>query len=153
MKANMIGWFEIPVSDMKRAKSFYENVFDIKLQVEQFGDTKMGWFPFPENPDAKGAGGSLVQNKKFYKPSTTLATRSFADSSRISPIYRDISSTGTYNDNYNIAKTPDEANSDSFGNSFSSITQNAKLKFCTNCGAQIFDDKFTFCVTCGHRLW
>lgn len=70
MKANMIGWFEIPVSDMKRAKSFYENVFDTKLQVEQFGDTKMGWFPFPENPDAKGAGGSLVQNEKFYKPSS-----------------------------------------------------------------------------------
>lgn len=68
MKANMVGWFEIPVSDMDRAKFFYEKVFDIKIQVEQFGDTKMGWFPFPKNPEARGAGGSLVQNKQFYKP-------------------------------------------------------------------------------------
>lgn len=68
MKANMVGWFEIPVSDMDRAKIFYETVFDIKIQVEQFGDTKMGWFPFAENPEARGAGGSLVQNEQFYKP-------------------------------------------------------------------------------------
>lgn len=69
MKANMVGWFEIPVSDMSRAKKFYENVFGIKIQVEQFGDTLMGWFPFSEDPKASGASGSLVANSQFYKPS------------------------------------------------------------------------------------
>lgn len=68
MKTNMVGWFEIPVSNMDRAKLFYETVFDIKIQIEQFGDTKMGWFPFAEDPEARGAGGALVQNEQFYKP-------------------------------------------------------------------------------------
>ena len=70
MAANMVGWFEIPVSDMKRARAFYEKVFGIRIMVEQFGDTLMGWFPFTQNLEAKGAGGALVQNKKFYKPSS-----------------------------------------------------------------------------------
>lgn len=68
MKTNMVGWFEIPVSNMERAKKFYEKVFDIKIQIEQFGETMMGWFPFPKDPEAKGAGGSLVLNEQFYKP-------------------------------------------------------------------------------------
>jgi predicted enzyme related to lactoylglutathione lyase len=70
MEANMCGWFEIPVLDMGRAKKFYETVFDIEIKVQQFGDTLMGWFPFAEDPQARGASGSLVENKNFYKPST-----------------------------------------------------------------------------------
>ncbi|MFC4721323.1 hypothetical protein ACFO5O_03235 [Geojedonia litorea] len=31
MKTNMVGWFEIPVSDMERAKAFYEAVFQIEI--------------------------------------------------------------------------------------------------------------------------
>jgi len=69
MKTNMVGWFEIPVSDMNRAKTFYEAVFGIKIQLELFGETKMGWFPSPQDPGAKGASGSLVHNPSFYKPS------------------------------------------------------------------------------------
>ena len=68
MKSNMVGWFEIPVSDMARAKKFYEKVFGIKIEVEQFGNTLMGWFPFPKDQEASGAGGSLVLNEQFYKP-------------------------------------------------------------------------------------
>ena len=30
----------------------------------------MGWFPFPEDQEAGGAGGSLVQLKDFYQPSS-----------------------------------------------------------------------------------
>lgn len=68
MKTNMVGWFEIPVSNMNRAKKFYEKVFDIEIHTEQFGETLMGWFPFPKDPKAAGSGGSLVQNEQFYKP-------------------------------------------------------------------------------------
>ena len=64
----MVGWFEIPVSNMERAKKFYEKVFDIKIEVDQFGDTQMGFFPFAEDSEAKGAGGALVSNEQFYKP-------------------------------------------------------------------------------------
>ena len=62
----MIGWFEIPVIDMDRAKKFYEEVFDIEIQIQDFQGTLMGWFPFSENKP--GAAGSLIKNKA-YSPS------------------------------------------------------------------------------------
>lgn len=66
-KYNAVGWFEIPVKDMDRAKTFYEKVFDIKLerQEEQFG-ILMSWFPM--DPEAKGAAGTLVL-AEGYEPS------------------------------------------------------------------------------------
>lgn len=69
MATSRVGWFEIPVIDMNRAKLFYEQVFGIKIHEEQFGDTKMGWFPSFDDPEAKGSSGSLVQNTSFYIPS------------------------------------------------------------------------------------
>jgi len=69
MEANMVGWFEIPVADMKRAQHFYEQVFDVNIQLEEFGKTMMGWFPWPGDPQARGAGGSLVYNPAHYNPS------------------------------------------------------------------------------------
>jgi hypothetical protein len=65
----MVGWFEIPVSDMDRAVKFYNEVFQIKIAVHNMGELIMGWFPFAEDPEAKGAGGSLVYHKEFYIPS------------------------------------------------------------------------------------
>jgi len=41
----MVGWFEIPVNDMNRAKTFYETVFNIDVKEVDFGGLKMGWFP------------------------------------------------------------------------------------------------------------
>ena len=64
----MVGWFEIPVLDMDRAKSFYEKVFDIQIQVQDFNGTLMGWFPWAEGK--MGASGSLMLNEA-YKPSET----------------------------------------------------------------------------------
>ena len=65
----MVGWFEIPVMDMTRAQQFYEKVFDIKIHIVEMGETTMGWFPFPKDPQARGAGGSLIKNTTHYKPS------------------------------------------------------------------------------------
>jgi predicted enzyme related to lactoylglutathione lyase len=62
----MISWFEIAVNDMPRAKKFYEDVFDIKIQVMDFGGTLMGWFPNTDG--SRGTSGSLVQNSN-YTPS------------------------------------------------------------------------------------
>lgn len=64
----MVGWFEIPVTDMERAKAFYEKVFDVAISVHDLGGLQMGWFP--SAPDKKGASGSLVQHG-MYKPSAT----------------------------------------------------------------------------------
>lgn len=67
MDYNMVGWFEIPVEDMERAKTFYEAVFQVEISLQDLGDTKMGWFPMDH--EKPGAAGSLIQNKDWYKPS------------------------------------------------------------------------------------
>jgi predicted enzyme related to lactoylglutathione lyase len=61
-----VGWFEIPVRDMDRAITFYENVFGCKLSKQVMGDFQMAWFP---NSEGNGAPGSLVFHEKFYAPS------------------------------------------------------------------------------------
>ena len=38
-------WLEIPVSDIDRAKKIYDSLFDIDIQVSDFGNLKMGVFP------------------------------------------------------------------------------------------------------------
>ncbi|MBK8706071.1 MAG: VOC family protein [Saprospiraceae bacterium] len=67
MKNNVVGWFEIPVSNMDRAIKFYATVFGFELQREQMGPLDMAWFPSIEN--APGSGGSLVHHEAAYKPS------------------------------------------------------------------------------------
>jgi predicted enzyme related to lactoylglutathione lyase len=66
MDHNMVGWFEIPVTDIQRAKQFYDKVFDLSISIQDLGGLKMGWFPMA--PDKKGASGSLVQHE-MYVPS------------------------------------------------------------------------------------
>jgi uncharacterized protein len=61
-KTNAIGWFDIYVSDMKRAVSFYESV--LKQKLEQIGDptgeTQM--MSFPGDMKSYGASGALVKS-------------------------------------------------------------------------------------------
>lgn len=68
MEHNAVGWFEIPVGDMERAKKFYEAVFESEISVNEFGGFLMGWFP--SDHSKSGATGSLVQHD-MYKPSAT----------------------------------------------------------------------------------
>ena len=67
MKNNIVGWFEIPVSNMERAITFYETVLGLKLDRNQMGPFDMAWFPWIEG--AYGSGGSLVYYPEAYKPS------------------------------------------------------------------------------------
>ena len=60
MQMNPVGWFEIYVDDMVRAKSFYEAVFKValeKLDNETGIDIEM-WV-FPSDMDKYGATGAL----------------------------------------------------------------------------------------------
>ncbi len=64
----MVTWFEIPVTDMVRAKAFYEKVFDIEMNVQQMDGITMGWFP---NTNQTGvATGTLIDAGEHYKPSS-----------------------------------------------------------------------------------
>jgi len=65
-KQNMVGWFEIPTSDFKRAVNFYESVFSVKLTVQDLGQFKMALFPAT---DKHGAAGALVNFEASYTPS------------------------------------------------------------------------------------
>lgn len=64
--ANPVNWFEIPVGDMARAKSFYESVLSVEITETQMGPNKMGWFPM--DMKAPGATGALIQGDS-YAPS------------------------------------------------------------------------------------
>jgi predicted enzyme related to lactoylglutathione lyase len=63
MKHNMVGWFEIPVDDMNRAKAFYETVFKVDIQVVDFGGILMGWFP--DRGQVTGAQGTLIKQESY----------------------------------------------------------------------------------------
>jgi predicted enzyme related to lactoylglutathione lyase len=68
MKKNMVGWFEIPVIDMERATAFYNKVFDIEIQLQNFEGELMGWFPFVEG--GEGAAGALIMQNELHKPNS-----------------------------------------------------------------------------------
>jgi uncharacterized protein len=61
--SNPVGWFEIYVDDMPRAKKFYESVFQTQLtQLEAPGIVMLA---FPMDMTQTGASGSLVHMPGF----------------------------------------------------------------------------------------
>ena len=64
---NALNWFEIPATDIKRAKKFYETIFSITMEEHLMGEDKMSFFP--EESGSGKASGSLVQSSN-HKPST-----------------------------------------------------------------------------------
>lgn len=59
---NPVGWFEIYVADMERAKAFYESVF--KVELSDLGDPTDATVimkAFPSNMENYGATGALVK--------------------------------------------------------------------------------------------
>jgi uncharacterized protein len=64
MEMNAIGWFEIYVKDMRRAKAFYQGVFGKNLErLDSSGDESevSEMWAFPGNPGGAGATGALVK--------------------------------------------------------------------------------------------
>ena len=60
---NPVNWFEIPVTDMDRAKAFYETVFKIEIAINELDNSVMGWFPFDHS--APGATGTLIKGEAY----------------------------------------------------------------------------------------
>ena len=75
---NPVGWFEIPVRDLNRARRFYETVLDLQLSPTAMGSLEMAWFPMAQG--AAGATGTLMKSDG-YTPSHagTLVYFSVAD--------------------------------------------------------------------------
>ena len=62
-RMNMVGWFEIPATDMARAKSFYQVALGLKFEDHSMGALEMAWFPVSET--AIGAPGSIVKGEGY----------------------------------------------------------------------------------------
>lgn len=59
MEHNPVGWFEIYVQDMARARAFYESMLQLKL--EQLPMPEIEMWSFPMDMTRTGASGSLVK--------------------------------------------------------------------------------------------
>jgi predicted enzyme related to lactoylglutathione lyase len=59
MKSNPVGWFEIYVQDMARARAFYEAV--LQGTLEQLPSPGLEMWAFPMAQESSGAGGALVR--------------------------------------------------------------------------------------------
>lgn len=61
--SNPVGWFEIYVDDLARAKSFYENMLGVTLDKlpSPDGDESFKMLTFPMDPEGKGCSGALVK--------------------------------------------------------------------------------------------
>lgn len=62
LKRNWTNWFEIPVTNLQRAKTFYETIFNTQIEILDLGGLKMGLFPHKE------VGCALCQHEA-YNPS------------------------------------------------------------------------------------
>ena len=60
---NPVGWFEIPVADMQRARQFYHQVFTVQFELQEMGADLMAMFPFDHTKP--GCSGALVQGKDY----------------------------------------------------------------------------------------
>ena len=67
---NAINWFEIPATDISRAKKFYEHIFDIKMEEMEMEGMKYAMFPFdPTKPNVAGG----LAKSPMHTPGTTGA--------------------------------------------------------------------------------
>ena len=65
-KENSLNWFEISISDINRAKRFYESIFEIKMETQNMMGMEMASFPY--EPGTGKASGALVQSS-MHQPS------------------------------------------------------------------------------------
>lgn len=63
MMQAIVTHFEIPVSDMVRARAFYEHVFNTTLELQQVDGNEMAFFPSSQHPS--GASGALACGSSY----------------------------------------------------------------------------------------
>jgi len=76
---NPVGWFEIYVTDMARARAFYEATLDRKLEAMDSPIPGLEMVTFGMDPDAGGCGGALVRMDGVMPGGSTLVYFSCED--------------------------------------------------------------------------
>lgn len=61
--SNALNWFEIPTTDIERARRFYEAVFKITMSEMPIGEAKM--FTFPYSPTSGKVSGAIIQQAEY----------------------------------------------------------------------------------------
>lgn len=61
MENNAVGWFEIYVDDMDRARSFYEKTFECHLSKVEGNGVEIDMWQFPQNMKGYGSGGAIAK--------------------------------------------------------------------------------------------
>ena len=59
--ANAINWFEIPATNLSRAKAFYGTILNAELAVQEIMDTQMAFLPAEDG----AVGGAIVQGEGY----------------------------------------------------------------------------------------
>ena len=67
-KTNSLNWFEVPATDIKRAKKFYETVFNITMEEMEMGGMKSAMFPME---GGSGKANGCLTKSDMHKPSMT----------------------------------------------------------------------------------
>lgn len=94
---NVACWFEIPVTDLKRSKAFYEAVLKTELKEEEMGPNMTAVFPTAEksgvgghlyegNPAGKGSGNTVHLVVPDNRLEDTLARVEPAGGKVVSPV-------------------------------------------------------------------
>ena len=64
---NPVGWFDLNVANLNRAKKFYETVFNVELTDAPIEWGKQSFFPF--NHESPNISGALVEKSDFVPSS------------------------------------------------------------------------------------
>ncbi len=87
--ANAINWFEIPATNFQRAKSFYAQIFDQELSVQEIMGNQMAFF----NSSDGGVGGAVCCGEG-YVPSAEGTLPYLNGGEDLSPVLNRVESAG-----------------------------------------------------------
>jgi predicted enzyme related to lactoylglutathione lyase len=62
---NAINWFEIPVTDYQRAKTFYQTILNISITDMPMPEENVEYGIFPHDQESMGVGGAIMRMDKM----------------------------------------------------------------------------------------
>jgi predicted enzyme related to lactoylglutathione lyase len=70
---NAVNWFEIPVTDYQRAKTFYQTILSVSITDMPMPEENVEYGMFPHDAESQGVGGAIMKMDKMI-PSTDGST-------------------------------------------------------------------------------
>ena len=62
---NAVNWFEIPVTNYQRAKTFYQTILDIEITDMPMPEENVEYGMFPHDMENNGVGGAIMKMDKM----------------------------------------------------------------------------------------